>query len=109
MNIHPLWFICIAVRIGLAVLILKNKNTKLDTVLVVALALMTTGFFYKALTGSNDEKQIAQVFWHNTRLLHATFYFFAFFCLLQKKKKLSAAMVAADVVFSIIYRIVTDK
>ena len=32
---------------------------------------MGLGFLYKSFTGTNNETQIKEVFWHETRIIHA--------------------------------------
>ena len=74
MNIHPLWYLCILIRLSLLLIIRyivkikKNKNTRY--ILSSILLLFGIGFMYKGITGSNNEKQINKVFWHETRYVH---------------------------------------
>ena len=65
MKIHPLWFICILVRLILICLIIylnKKRNKKINIICTSVLFLMGLGFMYKGLTGSNNETQINKVF-----------------------------------------------
>ena len=53
MNIHPLWFICILVRLTLICLIIylnKKRNTKINIICSSILLLMGLGFIYKCFT-----------------------------------------------------------
>ena len=67
------------------------------------------GFFYKGLTGSNDETQVAKVFWHETRYFHGMFYVLAAIMLYSGYPKTSSLLILFDILFSIIYRIKTDQ
>ena len=97
--IHPLWHLCIFVRLFLAFSLLKYpKYFKYIKLVILAIGL---GFAYKALTGSNNEIQIEKVFWHETRLLHAFFYLLAFSI---SDIKYSTRVLVSDAIFSIIYR-----
>ena len=60
MIIHPLWFLCLFVRLSLSYTIYNNLYT--EYILPIIL-LISTGFIYKGSTGSNNEKQIAKAFW----------------------------------------------
>ena len=65
MKIHPLWFICILVRLTLICFIIylnKKRNKKIKIICVGVLFLMGLGFMYKGLTGSNSETQVNKVF-----------------------------------------------
>ena len=39
--------------------------------------LIGLGFLKASIFGSNDEKQIAKVFWHETRIIHAYLFIIA--------------------------------
>lgn len=107
MNIHPAWYVCLLVRSSLSYFVLKD--TAFRTPLIALLAAISVGFLYKSITGSNSETQLADVFWHETRVFHFAFYAVAAASLYAGKRKLAAAAIALDVVFSIIYRISTKK
>lgn len=97
--IHPLWYICIFVRLLLAFSISKyTKYSKYLKLIVLGIGL---GFGYKALTGSNNETQVAKVFWHNTRIIHSLLFLSAYFVTDPNN---STRILALDVVFSILYR-----
>ena len=94
MNIHPLWFFCIVLRLSLTYIVAKY-NIK-PVLLIISL-----GFLYKYITGSNMEQQLAKVFWHEFRIGHSLLYFGAF---LTYGTKYSSMFLFIDVIFSIIYR-----
>ena len=97
MNINPLWSVCILTR--LLLICLLNKIP-----LFVPL-LMGIGFMYKGLTGSNDEVQVTQVFWHDTRYVHGTLYLLATYYMFRKNIKMASIILLLDVFFSFLYRI----
>ena len=97
--IHPLWYLCIVVRLFLAFSL--YKYTKYSRYIKFIILVIGLGFFYKALTGSNDETQIEKVFWHNTRWIHSLFYLLSYS---MPSIENSTRFLVCDVVFSIIYR-----
>lgn len=107
MNIHPAWYVCLLVRSSLAYFVLRD--TSFRTPLIALLAAISVGFLYKSITGSNSETQLADVFWHETRVFHFAFYAVATASLYAGKSNLAAVAIALDIVFSIIYRISTKK
>ncbi len=106
MIIHPLWCLCLAVRLLLSYSIYHNLY---PNYLLPILLFISIGFMYKGYTGSNDETQIAKVFWHNTRFTHGLLYGIAFYYLYNKNYKMSFLFVLLDVLFSISYRILFNK
>lgn len=106
MNIHPIWSICILVRSSLAYITYNNIYT---THLLPILLFISLGFFYKYLTGSNNEIQIANVFWHDSRYVHGFIYLLAFYYLSKSHNKMSSLLVILDILYSISYRIKNDK
>ena len=108
MNIHPLWWVCLLVRICLvAVIFYVSTNFSINYkkyILFIPL-IIGLGFAYKAFTGSNNEYQIQKVFWHETRMIHSIFYLFATFCFYSEKQILGAIILSLDVIFSILYRL----
>ncbi len=99
--IHPLWYFCICIRL-LLTLNLK-KYYKLSKYIILTIS---CGFAYKALTGSNNETQIAQVFWHNVRFIHSILFFLAY---LQSTPRSTTLILICDIIFSIIYRIYLES
>lgn len=109
MNIHPLWSICLVSRLSLLLLIgyLSKKNSTIFSSLI--LLIIGLGFFYKYLTGSNNEIQITKVFWHETRLVHGILFMLASYYLYIKNSKICMLVLGLDIIFSILYRIFTNN
>jgi hypothetical protein len=111
MKIHPLWIVCLIVRSCLALIInrfgVKNKYSKYG--LSLLLIIMGVSFIYKGYYGSNNETQIARVFWHDTRYIHGVFYILASLYLLNDNPTNASLLILTDVAFSILYRITTDQ
>jgi hypothetical protein len=107
-KIHKLWYICITIRTIIAIIPLIYNNLinikYISKVIKIILILIGLGFLRASIFGSNDEKQIAKVFWHETRIIHAFLYIMA--GLTFYNKKLSSTILFTDLIFSIIYRIV---
>ena len=107
MNIHPLWYLCLFIRSILIVLIRYSSNT--TTYLNIIIAIIGIGFLHKSITGSNNETQIAKVFWHSSRIFHAIFYIFASLSLYYKKTNICTFFLISDILFSIFYRLITNQ
>ena len=102
--IHPLWFVCIIVRIFLALsLIIYSKYSRYIKLIILVIGI---GFAYKGITGSNNEIQFTNVFWHKTRLIHSFLFILAYSITSLKN---SALVLIGDVVFSIMYRIYLEN
>jgi hypothetical protein len=108
MKINPLWSICIIVRIFIIfiAIYISNKSYNMGSVILWIIGI---GFLNKAITGSNDEVQIAKVFWHNTRLVHSMFYLLAGYYLYMGDSYICGLLLGIDIIFSILYRIVTNQ
>lgn len=112
MNIHPLWFVCLFVRVSLIFLIryLKKYNNKwVNALSIVTLLTMGLGFMYNAIFGSNEEYQVSKVFWHETRYVHSMFYIVSGLYLFNNKLDISSILLFLDIVFSILYRIISNQ
>ena len=116
MNIHPFWYICLIVRISLIFLlrfISKSKFVssfpKIKTGLAIILLIMGLGFMYNGLFGSNNEVQLAKVFWHETRFVHGALYILASYFFYICNIDMNSLVLATDVIFSLIYRIYMKK
>ena len=112
-GIHPLWYICIFIRLIISVLPLiykhlsktTNKNTVIENISLInkyIILIVGFGFLYKALFGSNNETQIRKIFWHQTRIVHSILFITA--GVYFNNYKLSSALLFVSVLFSIIYR-----
>jgi hypothetical protein len=111
MNIHPVWYLCLTVRTGL-VLILYLHPTESEILTYIFTTLLMgigIGFINKAITGSNDETQIAEVFWHDTRIYHGILYIIASGLMFLNFPEYSALFILIDVIFSVAYRLITDQ
>jgi L-cystine uptake protein TcyP (sodium:dicarboxylate symporter family) len=114
MKIHPLWFLCITVRILLILLIRyfynNNKNKSLvKTISLIILLSIGFGFMRKGLYGSNNEMQIAKVFWHETRYVHGSLYLLSSIYLFNDNLNMASLILLLDIIFSIIYRFFMNK
>jgi L-asparagine transporter-like permease len=114
-NIHPYWLICLIVRLSLILLIklsykkYSKYNKHIKNTFIIILLIIGLGFIYKGYTGSNNEIQIAKVFWHDTRYIHGVLYILSSIYLYYNNLNISIILLFIDIVFSIIYRIITKK
>jgi len=115
-KIHPLWYICIFVRLIISSLPLiynhlsetTNKNTSINKIALInkyIIFIIGLGFLYKSIFGSNNEIQFRKVFWHQTRIIHSILFITA--GIYFNNYKLSASLLFISVLFSIIYRILS--
>ena len=119
MNINPLWYICIFVRLIIIYIVYyfnKKNNYKYNSynniikkIILIFLGSIGIGFIYKAITGSNNEIQISKVFWHETRYVHGTLYILSTIYLLFNNLNISLLLLFLDIIFSIFYRILLKK
>ena len=110
MNIHPLWIICLLVRLTMIYLIyhfhsIKKIKDKIPLILII----IGLGFTYQGYYGSNNEKQIGRVFWHDTRYIHAVLYLLSGYYLYNNKLIMSLLILFIDIIFSLLYRLLYDK
>lgn len=112
MNIHPLWLICILLRILIIILVkyIYIKNNKLIKNLIILFLLsIGLGFIRKGYFGSNNEIQIRKVFWHNSRYIHGILYILSSIYLYNNNINISIILLILDIIFSILYRLITNK
>lgn len=116
MNIHPLWYLCLIVRIAIICLLcflsksgIAKKNKLVKHLLVAILFLFGAGFVYNGIFGSNNEKQIAKVFWHETRFVHGALYLLASYYFYKNNNNMTTLVLVSDVLFSVMYRIYTNQ
>ena len=107
MNINPIWYLCLLVRSTL-VYIIYNYHNESHKYLIPLLFIFSLGFLFKGYTGSNNETQIAKVFWHDSRYVHGFIYLLAFYYLNNSNYKMSSLLVALDIIFSILYRFIMN-
>jgi len=114
MKIHPLWIVCITIRIILLLFIYYlncsyNFNPTIHTVSLSLLFIIGFGFIYKGFTGSNNETQIAKVFWNDSRFIHGSLYIGACLCLFCKQLNNMALLLGIDLAFSFAYRLYINR
>jgi hypothetical protein len=110
MVIHPLWYFCLLVRFSIAVFVwFQDDANNVRIITSAVLLLIGLGFFRKYITGSNDEVQISKVFWHETRVIHGSFYILSSILLFLGHAKPASILILLDILFSIFYRITSDK
>ena len=104
MVIHPLWFICLLVRVSLIFLVRYLYKINQKKIAGLILTLIGLGFIYQAFNGSNNEIQINKVFWHDTRITHGILYLISVYYLFDNNIDMNSIILGLDVIFSIIYR-----
>jgi len=109
MNIHKLWILCIIVRLSFVFTIIKLSKTTIKKYLFLLLCSIGIGFIYKGYFGSNNETQVAKVFWHETRYIHGFFYLISGMYLYKNNLDMTTLILTTDLFFSILYRIYTKK
>ena len=115
MNIHPLWFICLSIRLIIIYILwyLNKIDSKYNKVIkyisFIFLLIIGIGFINKGMHGSNNEIQINKVFWHETRYVHGAIYILASFYLLNDNLSITLLLLLLDVIFSILYRFLLRK
>ena len=113
-GVHPLWYICIFIRLIIALLpiiyyYLSKMTNKIRTLKKVSfiskyiILIMGIGFLYKAIFGSNSESQVRKIFWHKTRIVHSILFIIAGLYF-DNNYKLSSSLLFISVLFSIVYR-----
>jgi hypothetical protein len=119
MNIHPLWFLCLSVRLFMIYIIWYLLNTpritntltkkRIKKICIIILFIIGLGFVRQGYFGSNNEVQIAKVFWHETRYIHGTIYLLSALYLLSNNLNVCLLLLGIDIIFSILYRIIFNK
>ena len=116
MKIHPLWYICLIVRISIIYLFIFLSNRKILTtrpiiknILASILLIFGLGFTYNGIFGSNNEIQLSKVFWHETRFVHGALYILAGYYLYHNNIKMNSLVLSSDIIFSVMYRIYTNQ
>ena len=114
MNINNLWYICLLVRLSFVYLIkylykTKSADNKLVNIITFVLFAISSGFLYKGYTGSNNETQISKVFWHSTRYVHGVLYLLSSVYLYNKNIEMTSLLLYTDIMFSILYRLVSNQ
>lgn len=116
MKINPLWYVCLLVRVSIIFFLCVLSKSKIfkkhpivKNVLSAILFAMGAGFIYNGIFGSNNEVQLSQVFWHETRFVHGALYILASYYLYQNNIKMNSLVLTTDILFSIMYRIYMNK
>ena len=112
MIINPLWYVCLLTRALISGFIYFSnyfQNKIVDGLTSIILLSMGFGFIYKSIYGSNDEIQVAKVFWHNARPVHGILYILAGLYLYFGEHEISSILVFVDILFSILYRFITNQ
>jgi hypothetical protein len=111
MKINPVWAVCIIVRIVVIFtsMYISTKEHNIRLIGSIILLSIGVGFLIKSLTGSNKEVQLSKVFWHDSRLAHGVLYILAGYYLYKEKPKICGIVLGLDLIFSILYRILTNK
>ena len=104
---HPLWSLCLLVRVILISLTLYtgHLSTTWRIVLGSSLGAMGVGFLYKSVTGSNNEVQVEKVFWHDSRAVHGVLFGLSAMYTFRDQPRLAGWVLTVDVVASVMYRI----
>ena len=106
MNIHPLCYICILVRLALIYFIkYKDYNNIIQYILLI----FGLGFLYQGTFSSNDEIQVTKVFWHDARYIHGILYLLAGYYLMKKDINMTIIILFTDLFYSGAYRFIKDK
>jgi len=111
-KIHPYWYICIIIRLFISVIpllykyLINKKGDKYAIIIKYILLIIGLGFGWKAIFGSNNEKQIAKVFWHRTRIIHSFLFIGA--AINFHNYYLSSFLLFISLLFSICYRFVGE-
>lgn len=105
---NKLWLICLIIR-SLLIYYIYNYWKYDKGLIKYILIIIGIGFLYKGYTGSNNEYQISKVFWHKTRYIHSMFYLLALLSYIYNKKNICIIMLLFDIIFSIIYRLITNQ
>ena len=107
MVIHPIWYLCISVRVLSILLLNKFKNYK--KIITSILLLVSIGFIYQSIYSSNETFQISKVFWHDSRMIHGILYLLATYYFYINDIKMTTILLITDIVFSILYRMIKNK
>lgn len=111
MNIHPLWYVCLIIRISIIYFIkyIYDNHKNYKKFIEYILLIFGLGFIYQGFYGSNNETQISKVFWHDVRYVHGILYLLSYYYLSKNRINLSLLMILLEIIFSILYRIVLNR
>lgn len=106
---HPLWLVCVCVRISIIFIIrylYKFRKNKFYKIMPAIILFFGLNFIRKGITGSNNEMQIAKVFWHETRIVHGALVTLASYYLYIDNLNMNSIILFTDLLFSFTYRLV---
>ena len=110
MKIHPIWLICIIIRLSLAYIIryINSRTVDYNKIISIILSIIGLGFIYQGYFSSNNEVQIAKVFWHDSRYVHGIIYLLAAYYLFKNNINMNTILLLLDLCFSFLYRIINN-
>ena len=107
---HPLWILCIIVRLSIIFIVrflYKFRKNKLYKIIpAIILLLMGLGFIRNGIFGSNNEVQLAKVFWHEARITHGILYILSSYYLYIDNLNMNSIILLTDLLFSFTYRLI---
>ena len=106
---HPLWLVCVFVRISIIFIIrylYKFRQNRLYKLIPGIILFFGLHFIRKGIFGSNNEIQIAKVFWHEARIVHGMLLILASYYLYKDNLNMNSIILFTDLLFSFTYRIV---
>ena len=107
---HPLWIVCVIVRLSIVFIVrflYKFRKNKLYKIVpAIILLLMGLGFIRNGIFGSNNEVQLAKVFWHEARITHGILYILASYYLYIDNLNMNSILLLTDLLFSFTFRLV---
>ena len=110
MNINPKWSVCIIVRLSIlySIRYINSKTVDYNKIISIILSIIGLGFIYKGYFSSNNEVQIAKVFWHDSRYVHGILYLLAAYYLFKNNINMNTILLLLDLCFSFLYRIINN-
>lgn len=108
-QVHPLWLVCICVRVAIGVFISKEWHGATYHLITLALAIVAAGFVYQYMTSdpSRPEYQIDKVWWNADRPVHAGFFAMAAIAHYVGAAQVAGSLVIANVCYSVVNRLAT--
>lgn len=111
MKIHPLWLICILARLSIICIIryINSNTSQYNNYISAFLFVIGIGFIFKKYTSSNEEIQIAKVFWHETRCIHGILFLLSSYYIHINNLNMTTILLLLDLGLSFLYRGITNK
>lgn len=98
-SIHPLWYICLSIRTLIFYYLLYNRPVLGQYIVLIS----SIGYFYQYINHTNDEIQIAKVFWNNDRPIHGVLMILLF---LFYNTKYAPFIFLIDLLYSLVSRFI---